>query len=255
MRMRQRYKVTILASVAVCSDNIHVKLRLHGALSLIGAFGAAAGLSAQPQKPLPPLPADVPASARLYVSVPNAPTQRMAAWRDHDGSLEIVYQRRDPDGCLTQVRSTIVIDVVGVPVWLQHRGDMCRPAQRVNESYTRSGVMGIWRTHLGSGEADAIGKKFYLSAVDLPEERAQLARALLAAGDQLVVLPNGNSRIERVRTLTVKSGSRAETLTLYRLHGPDAEPDVLWLDSHGELFAYRAELIREGWQHIASQLR
>ena len=214
-------------------------------------------LSQAPLSPasVPPLTTKVPDTARLYVQLDPDRPGRMAAWREPDGTTRVVYQHRNPDGCQTDLRSTIFVDAVGAPVWEQHTGQKCSPRVQINESYTRSGSSGIWRTHLGNGEEDVIGKKFYTSAADVPEERALLVRALLAAGNALQLMPDGAGRVERVRTLTLKTGNQSVTVTQYRVVGLRSGTALVWLDSEGELFAVGDNFIRQGWEAVLFQVR
>jgi hypothetical protein len=218
------------------------------------AFGF---LSQAPLSPasVPPLTTKVPDTARLYVQLDADRPGRMAAWREPDGTTRVVYQHRNPDGCQTDLRSTIFVDAVGAPVWEQHTGQKCGPRVQINESYTRSGSSGIWKTHLGNGDEDVIGKKFYTSAADVPEERALLVRALLAAGNTLQLMPDGDGRVEKLQTMTVKAANRSETVTHYRVHGLKSGPASVWLDSHGELFAVGGNFIREGWESVLAEVR
>lgn len=222
--------------------------------TLAWCLSAIATLLGQAVPQLPPLPAEVPANARLYVQLASDRPGRMAAWRDPDGTLQVVYRHRNPDGCLTDIRSTIGIDVVGAVIWLRHSGRSCQPERPVLETYVRSGNLGLWQSQQGRGSGDTTGKKFFTSATGVPEERAQLVRALLAAGNQLALLPEGEARLERVRTLTVNASGRSETVTEYRVHGLKSGPAAVWLDSRGELFAL-GDVIREGWEPIAAELR
>jgi hypothetical protein len=214
-------------------------------------------LSQSPVSPasVPPLTTTVPAAARLYVQLDPDRPGRMAAWREPDGTTRVVYQHRNPDGCATDLRSTIFVDVVGAPVWEQHTGQKCGPRVQINESYTRSGSSGIWKTHLGNGEEDVIGKKFYTSAADVPEERALLVRALLAAGNHLQLMPDGDGRVERVRTLALKAAGQSETVTHYRVFGLKTGTTSVWLDSRGELFALGENFIRQGWETVLAEVR
>jgi hypothetical protein len=225
-------------------------------MRIIFTWSIAAGLFAQAVSPgaVAPLTVSVPANARLYVQLDSDRPGRMAAWRDPDGTTHVVYQHRSPDGCATDLRSTILVDVVGAPIWEQHTGQRCSPRVQVNESYTRSGSSGLWKSHLGQGEADVIGKKFYTSAADVPEERALLVRALLAAGNQLQLMPEGDARLEKIRTITVKAANRSETVTHYRVLGLKSGPASVWLDSRTELFAAGDNLIRQGWETVTSLL-
>jgi len=222
------------------------------------AWCLAVGLFSQaPVSPasVPPLTAKVPAAARRYIQLDPERPGRMAAWREPDGTTRVVYQHRNPDGCQTDLRSTIFVDAVGAPVWEQHTGQKCGPRVQINESYTRSGSSGIWKTHLGNGDEDVIGKKFYTSAADVPEERALLVRALLAAGNMLQLMPEGDGRAEKTRTITVKAANRSEMVTQYRVYGLKSGVVAVWLDSRDELFAVGDNFIREGWENVMAEVR
>ena len=227
------------------------------ALAAVLFAHTAASTAQSPPSPLsvPPLTIKVPDSARLYVQLDPERPGRMAAWREPDGTTRVVYQHRNPDGCQTDLRSTIFVDAVGAPVWEQHTGQKCGPRVQINESYTRSGSSGIWKTHLGNGEEDVIGKKFYTSAADVPEERALLVRALLAAGNTLQLMPEGDGKVEKLRAITLKTGSRSELVTQYRVSGLKSGTSSVWLDSRGELFAVGNNLIRQGWEAVLDQVR
>ena len=224
------------------------------ALALTGMTGSALVSLAQSGGPLPPWPSDVPAGARLYTRLTPNQAGRMAAWRDPDGTLQVVYQHHGLAGCEVNVRSTITVDAVGVPIRLQHTGQTCDPRRVVNETYSRSGSTGRWQNAMEHGEGDTTGKKFYMSLTDVPEERAQLVRALLASGNRLDLLPNGEARLERVQELAVRAGGRTETITHYRIYGLGLGPSPVWLDGKSELFALTPDFIRQGWEAVATEL-
>jgi hypothetical protein len=224
---------------------------------ILAAFVALVSLT-QGQPPpvvIPALTAPTPSNARLYLQLDPERPGRMAAWRDPDGTTHVIYQHRNPDGCATDLRSTILVDVVGAPVWEQHTGQRCSPRVAISESYTRSGSLGLWKTHLGQGEADVIGKKFYTSAADVPEERALLVRALMAAGNHLDLMPNGNARLEFIRTVPLKNKGQPTVVTQFRIYGVESAPVTVWVDSRLELFATGDYLIMQGWEWALPELR
>jgi len=225
------------------------------AAALFAHTTASSGQVAVSSSSVPPLTTKVPEAARLYVQLDPGRPGRMAAWREPDGTTRVVYQHRNPDGCQTDLRSTIFVDAVGAPVWEQHTGQKCGPHVQINESYTRSGSSGIWKTHLGNGEEDVIGKKFYTSAADVPEERALLVRALLTAGNTLQLMPEGDGRLEKIGALMLKAGRRSELVTHYRVSGLKSGVSSVWLDSRGELFAVGDHFIRQGWEEVLPEVR
>jgi hypothetical protein len=220
------------------------------AAGLLAQTAASPAQTAVAPRVVPPLTVNVPANARMYVQIDPDRSGRMAAWREPDGTTRVVYQHRNPGGCTSDLRSTIFVDAVGAPVWEHHSGQKCEPRVQINESYTRSGSSGIWKTHLGNGEEDVIGKKFYTSAADVPEERAMLVRALLAAGNRLELMPEGDATLEPGLTVTVQVEKQAERVTHYRVYGLKSGQVSVWLDRRSELFAVDNILIRQGWEPV-----
>ena len=203
---------------------------------------------------LPALPAGVPDDARLYARNAGGSSGRMAAWRDPDGTIQIVYQLSAVADCQTNIQSVIILDAAGVPIRLQHTGQRCGPSRPVDEEYYRAGSAGRWRNANGQGEGDTAGKRFYVSLTDLPEERALLVRAGIASGGRVPLLPEGEAVVERAQELTIRAGDRTERVTLYRIAGLDVRPSAVWLDSRGELFAFGG-FIRQGWEAVGPELQ
>ena len=233
-------------------------------MSWLGRGGAIAApvascaivLAAGQQARLPPLPADVPADARVYVKLAPDSPGRHVAWRDADGTVQALYQHTGLAACDTDLRSTIIVDAAGVPIRLNHTGRSCAPTRTVNETYYRVASTGRWQNAIEQGEGDTAGKRFYMSLTDVPEERALLVRALLASGGRVPLLPEGEAWLERVQELTVRVGDRTERVTHYRVFGLDLGPSPVWLDSRGELFALNpADLIRQGWESVVPELQ
>jgi hypothetical protein len=219
----------------------------------MAATGAVA-LGARSPAQLPPLPSVVPPDARMYIWLTPEQPGRHVAWRDPDGTLQVIDRHGDPAACQTDLRSTIIVDAAGVPIRLQHSGRACAPRRTVDERYYRVGSAGRWQNAIEQGEGDTAGKRFYMSLTDLPEERALLVRAGIAAGGRVPLLPDGEASIERDRELAIRAGDRAETVTHYLVYGLDLEPASVWLDSRGELFAL-TDVIRQGWEAVAPQLQ
>src|SRR5262249_513919 len=83
------------------------------------------------------------------------------------------------------------------------------------------------------------------------EETALLARALLAAGGRLPLLPEGEARLDKAGERRLEEGGRALTVTEYLISGLDFAPPPPWLDADGKFFpAGRSRLmvIRKGWE-------
>jgi hypothetical protein len=94
----------------------------------------------------------------------------------------------------------------------------------------------------GDGDAHA----FYASMYGPPEEAGLLARALLASGGRLNLLPSGEATIRKDQTLdlgTIK-------VTRYEISGLGFTPSGVWLDDNNDFFATVnswSSIIRDGY--------
>jgi len=117
----------------------------------------------------------------------------------------------------------------------------------VDESFAVADGQARWHSTLESGEAPA--GPFYVPNDGSPEQRAILARALLAApGQKLDLLPAGTASIRVVAQQQVSLESDTRAVTLYAISGLDLTPQYLWLDDAQELFA-----LTYGWMGLAPQ--
>src|SRR5207245_10852865 len=97
----------------------------------------------------------------------------------------------------------------------------------VDERFSVAAGKASWKNKAEQGEKPT-GKAFYASMYGPPEESAILARALLAAGGRLALLPDGEARIERVGERTAEADSRSLAVTQYALSGLDFSPSYVW---------------------------
>ena len=103
----------------------------------------------------------------------------------------------------------------------------------VNERFERVDGVASWTTTVDSGETDRSG--FYISLDLTAEVVAMLARAALAQdGQPLPLLPTGTVRAAVVETVELDDGGVVSLVEIYGLH---FEPEPIWLDEDGELFA------------------
>jgi hypothetical protein len=102
-----------------------------------------------------------------------------------------------------------------------------------------------WKNPAEQGQRDVGGRAFYVDMEGSPLELGVLARALLAAGGRLSLLPEGDARIEKVTSALAQGPGFARSVNLYALSGLGLEPTFLWLDDQQGLFA-----IHEGWSTI-----
>lgn len=136
---------------------------------------------------------------------------------------------RGPD--LTEVRD---IGPDGLPTAISVDGKDYRKAV-IAERFTMTRGAARWQSDADTGESS--GRGFYLPSQSNHEDLAALARALLANGGALDILPSGRVGIERITERSIASGGKPLKATLYFISGLDMQPVGIWLDSDGELVA------------------
>ncbi len=126
----------------------------------------------------------------------------------------------------------------------------------VTESFTVSAGRASWASSTDSGDRPA--GAYYLINDSNAEDSAALARALLvAAGNELAMLPAGRARIEKVLEREVRGQEGATKVTLYSISGLGLQPSHIWLDGQNELFAAGGNWIstvRKGYEAALPEL-
>jgi len=129
---------------------------------------------------------------------------------------------------------------------------------KVDEHYSITGQKAEWRASGSSGEKALSGSAFYISVNSVPEELAQLARALLASPDhKLALLPEGEARIQTASEVEVRSGPRAQRVRQYAIDGLGLNTAFIWLDEDRNFFATVSawsSIVREGWKDVVPLL-
>jgi hypothetical protein len=132
---------------------------------------------------------------------------------------------------------------------------------KVDERFARDGTAATWKTTSDEGRADAVtGAAAYAPLVGTPESLALAVRLALAHHGTLRLLPAGNLRVEKVRSLTVQGPAGRKTIALYAARGILFAPAFIWLDADGALFSDVGEsdppfgTIREGYAAEAPRL-
>jgi imidazolonepropionase-like amidohydrolase len=205
--------------------------------------------SEPPQAAAPPLPAQVPSSAALRsVLMAGNPAGTEAVWRGEDGKVHVFFEFNDR-GRGPKVWTEILPGPGGIPTAETNTGvDYLKGA--VDERFSIVSGKASWRNKAEQGTKLA-ENAFYVSMYGPAEENAMLARALLAAGGRLPLLPDGEARIERVGERTVEAAGRSLTITEYAVSGLDFAPSTIWLDAEKDFFATGSSwlmVIRKGWE-------
>ncbi len=171
-------------------------------------------------------------SERRYsiLLVGNPAGEQRSTYHD-DGSVHIEYSFTDR-GRGPDLTARYRLDKAGVPVTVAIEGTDYMAAT-VNETFAADESGASWKSTADLGESDRAG--FYVSLDGPPEESALLARALQAApGQQLDLLPSGRAHLETVESIELDDG---RSIRHVEIHGLGFEPEPLWIDADGRLFA------------------
>jgi imidazolonepropionase-like amidohydrolase len=175
--------------------------------------------------------------------------------RNSDGSLQLYYEFNDR-GRGPGITEHVVLDGNGVPTRIENAGiDYEKGA--VDERFTMNHGTATWKNRAESGDKEVSGEAFYVSLSGVPEETALLARALLANGGRLPLLPAGEASIEKRGELKIEANGQSRTVVQYAISGLDFTPTPVWLEQDGAFFASVspwASVIPEGWESTMDTL-
>jgi cytosine/adenosine deaminase-related metal-dependent hydrolase len=193
---------------------------------------------------------------------PSAPTTRYTlllmgnkagfetSTQNPDGSYQLYWEFNDR-GRGPKVTERIVLDQNGIPVQLENKGNDYYK-DPVEEHFSLQDGIANWKNRPEQGEKQTSGKAFYVSISGVPEEGALLARALLAAGGRLPLLPEGEASIENRGKLKIEANGQSRTVVQYAITGLDFTPTPIWLDPDGKFFAAVNgawfAIVADGWE-------
>jgi imidazolonepropionase-like amidohydrolase len=169
--------------------------------------------------------------------------------RNSDSSVQFYYEFNDR-GRGPKITERVVLDDNGIPTQIENTGIDYEKAP-VEEQFALKGGTAAWTNRAERGNKTVSAKAFYVSISGAPEEEGLLARALLAAGGHLPLLPAGEASIEKRGELKITANGQSRTVTQYAITGLDFTPSPIWLDQDGTFFATVSAwfaVIREGWE-------
>ena len=156
-------------------------------------------------------------------------------------AAEVTYRIR---GAVETIRTDAVLDAGGAPrafhaTGVDHFGEM------IEERLDEAGGTLRWRSTGEHGEAPA-GSGWYVPLHDAGDLLAQLARTLLRApGHRVKLLPAGEAWIDDDTARDIAVAGTPRRLHRVAIAGLGFEPELVWLDEDGELFAEVA-----AWQSV-----
>lgn len=130
----------------------------------------------------------------------------------------------------------------------------------VDEYFRIADGKATWKDTTGSAEA-RLGshQKFYIVQNGSLYTRGLMARALSrTASGRMQVYPSGEARLETLDTLSFDGPAGPLDVTAYQIHGLSLNPELIFLDSNGELFGTAGasfSMLREGYTTADEKLR
>jgi len=212
-------------------------------------------LRAFAQSPVPELPADIPPDATMYTALMSGNVAgQQAVWKTPDGINHAFFQFNDR-GRGPKQYVTYRLNPDGTLASLEITGNdyMKNP---VDERFSIANGKAKWKSAAEDGSADANGR-FFASLNGAPEGLGTLARAILAHGNKLGLLPAGEATIEKLQDATLNGDWGSVKASLYAISGLDLTPTFVWLDDKQEYFAQGETwfmVIRKGFEKAAPEL-
>src|ERR1051326_2217058 len=168
-----------------------------------------------------------------------------------DGTMRTVDFEFNDRGRGPKTHTVVTLDDHGVPVNETTTGNDYLKApvdERVSASDGKLHFAN--KAEKGDGAADA----FYVGMYSPPEEIGLLARALIAHGGSMKLLPAGEATLKKGETVVLDDGTK---VTRYEITGLGFTPYSVWLDPDNEYFGNVdswASVIREGYESSIPKL-
>lgn len=170
------------------------------------------------------------ASARLSI-IANGELTGYVSAIESDGRTVVDYHV-DNNGRGPKHREEIIIGPDDIPVQWNVAGTSLMGGP-VKEIFRWEDGLATWSSQADRGQVLTSQPKLYILNDDSPWAEGVYARAALAAGGSLAVLPSGELRVTKM--LDLSAGN--EKLTIYRLEGIALAPSYVALDEKRNLFA------------------
>jgi hypothetical protein len=184
------------------------------------------------------------------------PIGHVIATRDGD-RVTIDYDVKN-NGRGPTIAETLVLDADGFPRSWTITGSTTF-GSKVAESFEADAGAARWTDSVGDGSAQVDRPTLYIAQSASPWQLGLYARALLSADDlRLPVLPAGEVRLEKGRSLTVSDGASKLQLRQFAISGLDLNPTYFLLDDSQALFATispNGVTIRKGFEAEAPRLQ
>src|SRR5215467_6210930 len=151
----------------------------------------------QGESPLPPLPADIPKDATLWMLlIDKTPAGQDAVWTTPSGDIVEFFQFNDR-GRGPKTYSTYRFGDRGIVSYEETHGvDYMK--NQVNESFSIKDGTASWKSQAEDGHESSAAGRFFVGLDAGPANTFQLAQALLQNGNKLQLLPGGEATMSKL---------------------------------------------------------
>lgn len=199
-----------------------------------------------------------PDTVRYTILMAKGPSGIQKAWTDADGARRFYFEFNDR-GRGPALNQRVTVGADGYPKSVEITGHDYLKVP-VEERFWADRTSGGW--HFGwKNAAESSSVVLKSAAYYLPMNDASVGvlepLLLKSANARVMLLPQGNARLERIRDLTITLGASRKQLTLYATHGFGFTPSTWWADDRGLFFASGSSwfmVIREGFEGAQPQL-
>jgi hypothetical protein len=171
-----------------------------------------------------------------------------------DGRIECSFEYNDR-GRGPKISANYLLDSKGFPQRIDETGNDYLKAP-VNEHFEIKDGIAHWKSTAEDSQGPA--GAFYVSNNGPVAELAFLISALdQAKGTAVRLFPAGEARLERLAEVMLEDHGQKIHVTDYAVTGLSFDPQTLWLDDDGHLFASPGAwfaFLREGWEKTNDQL-
>ena len=207
------------------------------AVIILAACGSSS--TPPPAPPQAPQPAGSSAASLAPVAAPHVEKRRIVLWgrpagsytitTAADGTITAVYDVLD-NGRGPHVEATLRLAADKTFASFKATGHH-EMGTAVDETFTRTGNHGHWKSTEEAGDADGAGPTLYFPLAEL-DPSPWLVPAALDAGGTLALWPAGQVKVAKVAEETIDG----HALVAYVMTGLDIVPSYTWFDTSGHWF-------------------
>ena len=188
-------------------------------------------------------------TTRYTILLANRPAGIQKAWTEADGTRGF-YMEYNDRGRGPAIIERVKLDTNGYPRIVEIDGHDYLKAPVQERFVVEQTGLARWKSAAESSSVKLDGPAFYLGMNDASV--GLMEPLLLASPEHRVrLLPQGEVRTERIRTITVTGDAGPKEVTLYADYGFGFAPTTRWADERGAFFANASTwgtIIRSGYE-------